>query len=211
MEVSEIRHLGILDWRTEKVRDVKNWRTRPKPYIEYPEKGLLSSSEKHFFYEAGLRMGAEKHFVNLGTWGGSSIACFAYGLRDAKTRSIIHAVDIFSIDKVRCMPEKIPQHFKNLGLDVFADLHICKGFTADWASEFEETPIKFLFIDANHSYKNCKEDFVLYSPMVEIGGEVMFHDCEYDGVDKTINEALATPEWELVEQIWRLKIIRRIK
>jgi len=37
-------------------------------------------------------------------------------------------------------------------------------------------PIRLLWIDGDHSYKGCKEDFVLFSPHLAEGAVVAFHD-----------------------------------
>ncbi len=39
-------------------------------------------------------------------------------------------------------------------------------------------PIKVLFIDGDHSYKGCKDDWENFSPFVVKGGWVFFHDCD---------------------------------
>lgn len=207
----QVRHPNtLLNWRTEKVRDIDDWAKHPKPYNEYKEKALLSSSEKHFLYHSAKRLGGG-NYANLGTWGGVSAACMAYGLRDAGQTGTIYAVDIFSIPKVRHMPEKIPQNFRDLGLDKHVDLTICKGWTAEWAEKLKDVKFKFIFVDADHSYEACKEDFDLWSPMLEVGGEIAFHDCEYESVDNVMNENLKEPEWKFVRQIWRIKQYKRVK
>jgi predicted O-methyltransferase YrrM len=39
-----------------------------------------------------------------------------------------------------------------------------------------QTPIDFLFIDADHRYEGAKRDFELYEPLVAPGGLIAFHD-----------------------------------
>lgn len=39
-----------------------------------------------------------------------------------------------------------------------------------------EDKIDFLFIDGDHSYKGVKQDFEMYSPLVQDGGLIAFHD-----------------------------------
>ena len=40
----------------------------------------------------------------------------------------------------------------------------------------ENTPIDFIFIDGDHSYKGLKADWELWSPLVKFGGTVALHD-----------------------------------
>jgi len=39
-----------------------------------------------------------------------------------------------------------------------------------------ELPIDILHIDGNHSYEACMMDYNLYSPLVRMGGMILFHD-----------------------------------
>lgn len=54
--------------------------------------------------------------------------------------------------------------------------------------------LDFLFIDGDHTYGGVKEDFLMYSPLVRIGGLVAFHDISSSdpnpdyGVSKFWNE-----------------------
>lgn len=53
-----------------------------------------------------------------------------------------------------------------------------------------EAPIKVLFIDGNHTYEGCKDDWDNFSPFVVRGGWVFFHDCDATspGVEKVFGE-----------------------
>ncbi len=41
--------------------------------------------------------------------------------------------------------------------------------------------IDFLFIDGDHSYDAVKRDFELYTPLMNPGGEIVFHDAVLQG------------------------------
>lgn len=51
-------------------------------------------------------------------------------------------------------------------------------------------PIKVLFIDGDHTYEGCKDDWSNFSPFVESGGWVFFHDTDATspGVEKVFDE-----------------------
>jgi len=210
MNKPQVRNLDLLDWKTEKVRDVDDWKKHAKPYTAYPEKGLHSSSEKHLFYTIGQQLGSA-NYANLGTWGGSSCACLAYGIQSVGQVGTIYAVDVFSIGKVKHMPRQIPKHFKDLKLDKNVDLKICKGLTSTWAHKLRDVKFKFIFVDADHSYDSCREDFDLWSPLLEVGGLMGFHDCEYEEVNTVLQESLVAPKWEFVRQIWKTMLYKKVQ
>jgi predicted O-methyltransferase YrrM len=57
-------------------------------------------------------------------------------------------------------------------------------------------PFDFLFIDADHKYAAVKQDYLTYSPMINPGGIIAFHDitpsCPYVSVSKLWEEIKAT-------------------
>ncbi len=50
--------------------------------------------------------------------------------------------------------------------------------------------IDVLFIDADHSYEGCLDDWNNFSPFVKSGGWVVFHDCDdtSPGVERVFDE-----------------------
>lgn len=50
--------------------------------------------------------------------------------------------------------------------------------------------IDVLFIDGDHSYKGCMDDWKNFSPFVKPGGWVVFHDCDdtSPGVEQVFDE-----------------------
>jgi len=53
-----------------------------------------------------------------------------------------------------------------------------------------DQPIDLLFIDADHSYEGCLDDWNNFSPFVKPGGWVFFHDCDATspGVEQVFDE-----------------------
>jgi predicted O-methyltransferase YrrM len=207
----------LLHGTSHKAKEIDNgaWLHHDKPYNVWPHKGLHTSSEKHFIYLTAKRLGPGT-YANLGTWGGFSTACLGYGIRDSEKQgdSTIVAVDIWSIPKVREMPKQIPVDWKRMGLeDHHIKLKICRGLTAFWGWQFREqdTKFDFILIDADHTYDSVKEDFEVWGPMLKVGGEIMFHDVEYEEIDRLLKEVMVEPEWRFVKQVWRCKLYRKMK
>ena len=64
--------------------------------------------------------------------------------------------------------------------------------TAKW-----DKSVDLLFIDAGHSYEDCKGDIEKYVPFVKKGGVVLFHDCDETspGVVKAVKESFGKVEY----------------
>jgi predicted O-methyltransferase YrrM len=194
-----------MDWDTVKVKNIPEWKNSEKPWTAYPEHALLSSSETHLFYDAAKRLGSG-NYANLGTFTGASAASFALGLKAVNADGVVYAVDDYMIDYLKGFPEKMIEHFKNLGIDQY--LEVCKGTTDEWAEKLKHLKFKFVLIDAGHRYKDIKNDFELWSPLVEKNGELAIHDVEYLNIHKVIEEDVSK-EWKLVKHIWRTKVFKR--
>jgi hypothetical protein len=86
---------------------------------------------------------------------------------------------------------------------------MCFGRTDDWGRKFEAEGKKFraIFIDGDHSYEWCKEDFQIWSPLLDKGGELIFHDCHVDGVNQVIEEL--GRGWKLKFHVLTTKVFER--
>ena len=84
------------------------------------------------------------------------------------------------------MPQQSPTFdeflasLKGAGVEHKVEFH--RAFSRDVASSWNR-PIRLLWIDGDHSYKGCKEDFDLFSPHLADGAVVAFHDAlnAFDG------------------------------
>ncbi|HYL86715.1 MAG TPA: class I SAM-dependent methyltransferase [Candidatus Angelobacter sp.] len=55
------------------------------------------------------------------------------------------------------------------------NVEVCHAFSRDAAAEWNR-PIRLLWIDGDHSYRGCKEDFDLFSPYLSEGAVIALHD-----------------------------------
>lgn len=62
---------------------------------------------------------------------------------------------------------------KSAGVQQEVEIH--RAFSRDVADHWNR-PIRLLWIDGDHSYRGCKEDFDLFSPYLAEGAVVAFHD-----------------------------------
>jgi len=79
---------------------------------------------------------------------------------------------------------------------------IIKGYTNRVHHLIHNDSLDFIFIDADHSYNNCKQDIVQWKPKVKKGGWLIGDDIERClGVRKAVDELL--PGWELASpNVW---------
>ncbi len=197
-----------------RVKDHPIWKHEDRPWTEptYPGKGQHQSIEIHYLYRTVLQLGIG-NYANLGTFRGASTSAIAHGLKTLGGGKV-YAVDIFGVidgERTKNNGEwpisQLETVFEERGLSEYVEF--CKGFTQDVVEQFIDTKFKYVFIDADHYYESCKQDFELWSPLIEDEGLVIFHDVDITSVDKVIKEI--SDEWELVEHVWKIKSFRRKK
>jgi len=83
--------------------------------------------------------------------------------------------------------------------DLFDDVVIMASKSEQVATIWNK-PLKFIFIDADHSYEGVKKDFELFEPYVIPGGLIGMHDIDpvgHPGVVRFYNEVMATGKYEV--------------
>lgn len=205
------RDTSRISFETEKVRDIPDWSLQPKPYTAFRQKKLTSSAESHLFYHYGRTLGPGS-YADVGVYRGGSVVALAHGMKDAGHAGVLYAVDLFDAggDSANCQPNAdTPAILRNY-FDAFfpsIELRICQGDSSKWGRAVH-APLRFCFIDADHTYEGCKKDVEAWAPHVEVGGVLAFHDTDFDTVDQVIREL--PPCWQLERHIFRTKAFRRV-
>lgn len=70
--------------------------------------------------------------------------------------------------------------------------------------------IKMLFIDADHSYKACKQDFTLFEHFVIQHGLIAFHDSHEAGPQQVIIEAMQTQKFHTLMIADSLTVLKKL-
>ena len=183
------------------------WEKEERPWVAWGyDKEQHSSIELHYLYRTALRLG-KGNMANLGVLKGASTHAIAQGA--FSNGGHVYGVDTFAgrvITKRGISPDKIVERFEEIGLGETVTL--CKGLTSAWAEKLRHLKFNFVFVDADHRYANVKEDFELWSPLLEEGGEIAFHDVDRDSVDAVCSEVLDAG-WELVDHVWKIKSFKR--
>ncbi len=189
-----------------RTKDHPTWHAEEKPWADepiYPYKGLHTSIELHYLYRTVRDLG-HGNYANLGVFRGASTHVMAHGA--AHHDSMVYAVDLFDPKYYSAASiEDMNETFEERGQGHLVTF--CKGWTKDWAETLKDTKFKFIFVDADHSYASCLEDFTLWSPLLEEGGQIAFHDVDMDTVNQVIEEDM--DDWEMVEHAFRTKSFKR--
>ena len=134
--------------------------------------------------------------VELGSWVGLTTCYLAAACR-ARGRGRVFAVDTFAGTKEGgetyastakyggSTYETFGQNVRASGLADRVQAHV--GLTTETVERHRGRPVRFLLIDADHSYEGVKADFECWSPLVAPGGFIVFHDYRIDDVRRFID------------------------
>ena len=161
------------------------------------------------------------NYANLGDFLGATAVGFGWALRDLGYKGKVYTVDLwnqemhfstrFSRKRFSCASEGV-FYWSGLRCPLKPDdgwIYMCRGRTDEWGERLKrgKNTFRAIFIDADHSYEACKNDFEVWSPMLERDGELIFHDCHCEGVDRTIREL--GPEWKQTFHVLTTKVFKR--
>ena len=140
--------------------------------------------------------------VELGCYKGFSATALAMGLRDSGLRGKVYTVDLYDNPKNKISAVK---NFHKYNIEKYVE--ICHGSSKDYSKKLSHILFDFIFIDADHSYESCKEDFECWSPLLKNNGLISFHDCHLNSVNQVLEEI--QDAWVLVDHYELLKTFRR--
>jgi predicted O-methyltransferase YrrM len=144
--------------------------------------GYLSEREARFLMAAAALSPAEGRNLEIGSFKGRSTVGIAYVARELGLGKVV-AVDPHtspaSTDpdlKSRGQTTSYDDFVQNLRTaGVFERVEIKRAFSHDLAKEWKE-PIRFLWIDGDHTYKGAKADVEMFKPFLSDGAIVAMHD-----------------------------------
>lgn len=183
------------------------------PEISHGTQGLLHRTEARFLYDRPSYLGPGK-YADLGTFCGRSAILMAGGLMERGIEGSVVTVDTFTHNtvqkKYRLKNEEPIDHVKQiLRMKRVDDLvYVLQMTTLEAAEVCKHSKFKFVFIDADHSYEAVKADFMAWSPLVYDRGEIGFHDTNWPGVEKFLQE-LPDLGWERTDEVFTLQTWKR--
>lgn len=143
--------------------------------------GFLGENEIRFLGILAACTPAKGAIVEIGSFKGKSTVLLAtmakkYGLGSVVAIDPHQGLSYLGPDAPQQSPtfEEFLGNVRSAGLD--ANVEVQRAFSRDVAKTWGR-PIRLLWIDGDHSYKGCKEDFDLFSPFLADGAVVAFHDA----------------------------------
>jgi len=154
--------------------------------------GFLSPEEGEFLYRRARACPGQGAIVEIGSWKGRSTVCLAAGAREG--------IKIYAIDPHSGSSEHKQQmgivntldEFKNNIKKAGVDREVVPLVqTSEQAALVWQGPIELLFIDGAHEYELVKQDFELWSPFLNEGGTIAFHDSvDWSGPKRLVRDEI---------------------
>jgi MMP 1-O-methyltransferase len=142
--------------------------------------GFLANNEIRFLGILAACTPATGVIVEIGSFKGKSTVMLAtiaakYGLGPVVAIDPHQGLSYLGPDAPQQSPtfDEFSDAVKSAGLENHVETR--RAYSRDVAKDWTR-PIRLLWIDGDHSYKGCKEDFDLFSPFLTQGAVVAFHD-----------------------------------
>jgi len=198
-------------------------------YVPPGVRVLLSYRERRTLYRYARRA-TDGTLVEIGCYSGGSTYFLCSGARAGRARVV--AIDPFedSLNEQQRLEDPafvstgavcaayyatkprrrdVEAFLRSQGFDNF---ELVKGFSFDAARQWHG-PITLLFIDGNHEYAAVRRDFEEWSPFVEPGGYLLFHDSTsaslWEGPKRLAAEIAGRSGWQMVEAVDTLTVFRK--
>jgi hypothetical protein len=138
----------------------------------------------------------EDHFIEVGAWKGCSAAYMAVEIANSNKKIKFSVVDTWKgdpgtglVSNEMNLKEIFTENMRKGGVLDF--IEVITATSVEAAKLFEDESLDFVFIDANHSYENVKNDITGWFPKIKNGKTIAGHDYEKNGVSQAVNEFFA--------------------
>jgi hypothetical protein len=158
--------------------------------------GMMPPDQLLAIYRLAVEWPAPGDVVELGAWTGLTTAYLATACR-VRRHGRVFAVDTFEGTREGGAPypsiarmggstlDAFQARMRRAGIDDVVKPLI--GMTTHVVDRYPGGPVRFLLIDADHSYDGVRGDFERWSPKVAPGGLIVFHDYQMPDVARFVN------------------------
>lgn len=165
--------------------------------------GMMPGDQLLDVYRLAATWPAEGDVVELGSWVGLTTSYLAEACR-VRGGGRVYAVDTFEGTKEGGTHYASVDRHGGGTLDAFheqlkrADVQDFVtpliGYTHEVVEDYPGRPIRFLLIDADHSYDGVRRDYECWFPLVAPGGLIVFHDYLMSDVARFVDDVVASDD-----------------
>ena len=137
------------------------------------------------------------HFVEVGSWKGSSAAYMAVEIANSEKNIKFDCVDVWTASEPAYDNDQyiksntLFEHFVDNMRPVEGYYNAVRKKSTDAAQDYADASLDFVFIDAEHTYTAVIADITAWLPKVKSGGMLAGHDyATSEGVRKAVHELL---------------------
>jgi hypothetical protein len=152
-----------------------------------------------FYRKQVLSANNGSHFVEVGSWKGSSTVYMAVEIANSGKLIQFDAVDTWGGDAETggsdaSNPDWLYDEFRKNIAPVLSYVNPIRMASVDASKTYKNKSLDLVYIDANHTYDYVKQDILSWLPKIKEGGIIAGHDyaTDWDGVVKAVNEIFPT-------------------
>lgn len=148
-------------------------------------------------YQLASSIPAGTHAMEIGSYLGAS-ACYIAAAISSRPGATLMCVDTWKNETMPEGPRDTMDHFRQNTRHLAHIVRPVRRRSENLMEADLPSPLGFVFIDGDHSYEMCRNDFEKVEQSVVPGGVVAFHDAVGDGfpdVACVIGEALRSHRW----------------
>ncbi len=156
--------------------------------------------------------------VEIGVYEGSSAVVLCDALQPGAD---LHLIDPFVDERGtslnfgwRANPTATRLAVRRAASEIRVHWHVARS--QEVGRSWQAGPVDLVFVDGDHSYAGCMEDWEVWHPHVRPGGAIAFHDAlgprGSEGPTRVVAELfrLREPwEWRLLAEVDRMVVVRR--
>src|SRR5579871_805576 len=148
--------------------------------------------------------------LEVGSYLGASSCCLAAGLARAGGRLV--CVDTWQNDTLPGDPHDVFAEFERNVRGLRASITPIRARSSEIPAADLPEKLHLIFLDGDHRYEAIHAEFELLAPRIVEGGVLAFHDAiAFEGVARTIGEALTRGRWQFGGHVDNLIWLRRVR
>lgn len=165
--------------------------------------------ERLCIHKCASRLHDNCRVLEIGSHLGSSALLIAHAIK--RKRGKLYCVDTWDNST---MPDGTKDTFNDFRLNtsIYDDVIMpIRKNSHDLSVSDIRGGIEMAFIDGDHSERAVRNDFQKTKAVLKSDGLVLFHDLtHFPGVNKVVGEAMSSGEWQLLELVNSLAVLKRI-